>query len=121
MLSYKVLGAGMPSLLLQALGQDAATGIAATGTTQGTATALTAADNFVSTVAAGAGVILSASTTGGDEQSVYNAGANVLKVYPPSGAAINQLAANAPVLLGVHTACAFKFYSTTQIAAFLSA
>jgi hypothetical protein len=121
MLSYKAFGAGMPSLLLQAIGQDAATGISAAGTTQGTATALANADNLVGTVAAGSGVVLSASTTGGDEQTVYNSGANALKVYPPLNAAINQLAANAPMLLAVHTACKFKFYSPTIIAAFLSA
>jgi hypothetical protein len=121
MLSYKALGAGMPSLLLQAIGQDAATGISAAGTTQGTATALVNADTVVGTVASGSGVVLSSTTTGGDEQSIYNAGANALKIYPPSGATINNLAANAPMLLAVNTACRFKFYSPTVIAAFLSA
>ncbi len=93
------------------------TAISAAGTTQGTATSLTAAVNYVSTVGAGAGVILSA----GPSQVVYNAGANPLSVYPPTGAAINQLAANGAMTLARFTACAFSFVSATQWIGVLSA
>ena len=121
MLAYKVMGAGIQGLAVQALCLDCTTGISAAGTTQGTATALSAARNFLSTVASGAGVVLSASATGGVSQLVYNGGANAVKVYPPSGAKINQLAANAAVLLATTTACEFHCGSAPQWAAVLSA
>jgi len=121
MLGYKVMGAGIPGLAVQALCMDAATGIAAAGTTQGTATSLTAAVNFLSTVASGAGVVLSASATGGDSQLIFNGGSNAVKVYPPSGAKINGLATDAPALLAINTACEFWCGSSTQWAAVLSA
>ena len=98
-------------------GSSSATGVSAAGTTQGTATALTSIINFVGTVAANSGVIL----TAGPSQVVYNGGANVLKVYPPTSAAINQLAVNAPILLAVRTSCVFWYSSATQWIGVLSA
>lgn len=77
--------------------RPAAAGLAAAGTTQGTALALAAELNEVTTVASGAGVILSASV--GLKQTVFNRGANALLVYPPSGASLDGGAANAPASL----------------------
>lgn len=91
--------------------------VAAAGTTQGTATSLTAGVNFISTVGAGSGVVL----TAGPSQTVYNAGANVLSVYPPTSAAINQLAVNIPIILARFTAATFYYVSATQWIGSLSA
>ena len=121
MLGYKVMQAGVQGLAVQALCMDAATGIAAAGTTQGTATALGSAVNFIGTAAAGSGVVLSSSASAGDSQLVYNGGANPVKVYPPSGATINRLATNAAATIATNTACEFHCGSTTQWAAVLSA
>jgi hypothetical protein len=121
MLGWKVFGAGIPGLATQAICQDAQSALVAAGTTQGTALELTSADSEVATVASGAGVILASTGTPGDTQTVYNAGANPLKVYPPSGKSINGLAANLPMLLGTNTGCLFKFVSTTRVFGVLSA
>ena len=121
MLGHKVFGAGLPGPLALAICKDTATSISAAGTTQGTATELTAADSELTTVAAGAGVVLSASLAPGDLQSVFNAGANAVKVYPPSGFQINALATNAPMTLATNTGCMFKCISTTRVFGVLSA
>lgn len=121
MLGWKVLGAGVQGLATAAICQDTATAVSAAGTTQGTATELTAADSEVTTVGAGAGVVLSSKLAPGDEQSVFNAGANPLKVYPPTGFKINALAANTAMTLAVNTACIFKCVSTTRVYGVLSA
>lgn len=121
MLGYKVFAAGLPSPLTEAICKDAGAGISAAGTTQGTATELTNADNEITTAAAGSGVVLSASLAAGDEQTVFNAGANAVKVYPPSGMKINALSTNAAMLLATNTGCIFKCVSTTRVFGVLSA
>ena len=121
MLGHKVFGAGVPGLAVQAICQDAATSISAAGTTQGTATELVNAVNDVTTVASGAGVILASKGTPGDEQSVFNAGANPLRVYPLSGMRINALSTDGAMILATNTGCIFKFVSTTRIFGVLSA
>lgn len=75
-------------------------GVSAAGTTQGTATQLTAALNTVSTVASGTGVNLPASAPG-LAVTVQNTGANPLLVYPAQGATdtINGQAATVGVSL----------------------
>lgn len=81
----------------------AVSSLAAAGNSQGTATILTAQTNVVTTVASGAGVILQS----GIVQRVLNRGANVLLVYPPSGANIETNAANAAVSIAVGGAATF--------------
>lgn len=120
MLGYKVFSAGLPIPLMECVCKDTGS-VSAAGTTQGTATELTAADNEITTVAAGAGVVLNASLSSGDQQSVFNAGANSVKVYPPSGFKINALSANEPMLLAVNTGCIFKCVSSTRVFGVLSA
>ena len=68
--------------------------VAAAGTVQSNATALTTQINVVSTVASGAGVRLP-DTGAGVRITIMNTTANALLVYPPTGDAINSLAANA--------------------------
>ena len=121
MLGWKVFGAGLPIPLAECILKDTATAVSAAGTTQGTATELTAADNEITTVGAGAGVILSSKLAPGDEQSVFNAGANAVKVYPPTGFKINALTANAAMTLATNTGCIFKCISTTRVFGVLSA
>ena len=121
MLGYKAFAAGLPIPLAECICKDAATSISAAGTTQGTATELTAADSEVTTVAAGAGVVLSSGLAAGDTQTVFNAGANAVKIYPPSGFKINALASNAPMSLATNTGVLFKCVSSTRVFGVLSA
>ena len=121
MLGWKVFGAGLSLPLAAAICKDTATSISAAGTTQVTATELTASDNELTTVGAGSGVALASAIATGDSQTVFNAGANAVKVYPPVGMKINALATNAPMLLATNTGCLFKCISTTRVFGILSA
>jgi hypothetical protein len=120
MLAYKLFGSGLNSITVEAM-KDVATGLTATGTTQNDALEVTSAKNAFSTVATGAGAILDSDAAAGDTQMIYNGGANPLTVYPPSGAQINALGANAGMLLPVRTACEFYCLSTTLWTGVLSA
>ncbi len=121
MLGWKAFGAGLTIPLAAAICKDTQSSVSAAGTTQGTATELTAADSEVTTVASGSGCILASAGAAGDTQFVFNAGANALKVYPPSGMQINALSTNAAMTLGVNTGCIFKFISTTRVFGVMSA
>ena len=120
MLGYKLFGAGLTTLAVEAM-KDVATGLTATGSTQAGAYEVTYAKNGFSTVALGTGAVLDSDAAPGDSQVIYNGGANVLRVYPPSGAAINNLAADAAVLIARNTACEFFCLTTTTWTANLSA
>lgn len=93
--------------------------VSAAGTTQGTATAINADVVNVSTVASGAGVVLP--LVGHGSMTVYNSGANALKIYPPSGAQINGLGSNAAMTLPTSTCVTLTWITSTQIVANLSA
>jgi hypothetical protein len=98
-----------------------ATGLSAAGTIQSNATLITARVNVISTVASGTGVILTSISGAGYSQTVYNAGANPLSIYPPTGASINGLAANAKMVLAVKSAVRLECISSTQWVGILSA
>ena len=68
--------------------------VSAAGTVQANATVLASQINVVSTVVTGAGVQLP-NVVAGIRVTIMNTSANALLVYPPSGEAINSLAANA--------------------------
>lgn len=121
MIGAKVFAAGLPIPLMESMCKDAGTSVSAAGTTQGTATELTAADSEITTAAAGSGVILNSNLSAGDQQTAFNAGANAVKVYPPSGMKINALATNAAMLLATNTGCLFKCVSSTRVFGVLSA
>lgn len=72
--------------------------IAAAGSVQGDATLIAALVNIVTTVGAGEGVVLPASSALFNRR-ITNWGANSLKIYPNSGGTINGGAANSPVTL----------------------
>ena len=119
MLAYKLFGSGLNTLSVAAM-TDVATGLTATGTNQATAYEVTTAKAAFSTVSASTGAVLDNQAVGGDEQMIYNGGANALTVYPPSGAKINGLATNAGMLLATNTACEFFCLSSTQWTGILS-
>lgn len=120
MLAYKVMGANVQALAVQALCLDAASGLTATGTNQGTAYAVTTATAEFTTVAAGTGAVLSSSAVPSDSQLIYNGGSNPLSVYPPLGGSFNAQATNAAMLLQPATACLFVQISTTRWTGILS-
>ena len=119
-LAKDLIGLGVSPAMAQGIGGQGATGLTAAGTTQGTALALAASNNVVATTALNSGVILPA-VQGGEEVWIYNAGANTLAVYPPTGAAINSAAANAAFTLATTVGGTFKFVSPTVIIANRSA
>ena len=119
MLAYKLFGSGLTTLAVESM-KDVTTGLTATGTLQSDAYEVTFAKNAFSTVASGTGAVLDSDAAPGDSQMIYNGGANVLRVYPPSGAAINNLAADSAILLPTATACEFFCLTTTTWIGILS-
>jgi hypothetical protein len=97
---------------LNALGS--ATAVSAAGTTQGTATRLTANINIITSISAGQGVILNGSAA---LQTVINPGAVTALVYPNSGATITgggtTLATNAPFSIAAGSSANFSCVSST--------
>ena len=120
-LARNIMKGGWSAGNAKAVNGAVATGLVATGTVRTDALALQADTAVMGTVASGTGVILSQFLSPGEEQSVFNAGANALKVYPPTGFQINALATNAPMLLATNTGCLFKCISTTRVFGILSA
>ncbi len=88
--------------------------VSAAGTTQGTATALIAQYNVVTTAAAGTGVALPTPTIASTSITITNEGANPILVYPASGGTIDGLSANVAVTLPVGTSATYSASSTTQ-------
>lgn len=92
--------------------------LTATGTTQATALVLSSSWNQFATVPAGSGALLEAMQDG-QTQTVFNNGANSLKVYPPPGMSIDALPVNTPYVLGVGMMQIFNFINgsikTTQL------
>jgi hypothetical protein len=74
--------------------RHAAATLAALGSVQGDAAAIVSKATYVTASDATKGVILPASPTAGDQYVVLNTAAAVLKVYPGTGDAINNIAAN---------------------------
>jgi hypothetical protein len=93
-LSQRLVVAGLSALQATAIQGTVANGLTALGTTQANALAVSADVNYFTTVAAGTGTVLPAMNPG-DSVNLYNKGANALLVYPPVGAIINALGANA--------------------------
>ncbi len=92
---------------------DAVSSISAAGTTQGTATAITTSEVNVTTVAAGAGVILPSNNNGLRVQ-ISNNGANSLLVYPDSGSTIDLLAANAAATIPAGQTATYTVFTNTH-------
>ena len=120
MLAYKLFGSGLTTLTVASI-TDVATGLTATGSTVSDAYEVTFARNAFSTVAAGTGAILDSDSAAGDSQLIYNGGANALRVYPTTGAQVNNLGTNNPAFLAPRTAAEFHKLSATLWTAVLSA
>lgn len=116
----KLVPSGVSPVAALAIVGDVATGIVAAGATQAAATQLPGVNNFITTVAVGAGVILPAGNIG-DEIAVYNGGANAVLVYPPVGATLNNLAVNVAVSLPIGKAGKFLCASALFIVSVISA
>jgi hypothetical protein len=86
--------------------------VPAAGTTQGGATGLTATINAVTT--GSGGVALPTTPTAGAHQYVRNSLTTPLSLYPASGAAINALAANAPIIVPADTTALLVAATATQ-------
>lgn len=86
-----LMSRGLPAGLAKQIGLEIpVTGLTATGSTQGTALALTSNFSIFGTVAASTGCVVS-----GDKDSfIYNGGAQTLSVYPPVGFSINGTTVN---------------------------
>ena len=97
---------------------DWETGQSAAGTTQGTATTLTADHNYVGTVTAAANGGILKERPPGSFMSVTNGDtADNMNVYPWSGAAFNGATANLPVTLAPNSAAWFFVVTQTKISA----
>ncbi len=120
-LAKNVMRGGVSAGAAQAInGNAAVVNYTAAGTTQATATALTADTNIVTTATTGQGVILYAGMPG-DDQWVYNSTLVDIRVYPPLGAKVNQVATNGSFVLAPVTGAHCKCISSTQWIVNLSA
>lgn len=119
-LAAKIMGAGFSAGQARGLIGGVAPTVSAAGTTQGTATSISAGINFVSTAAANSGVILPSCDVG-DSLIVYNGGANQCIVYPDSGSSINGVATNSGTYLPIQTSIIFFRVTSTKWIGNLSA
>lgn len=119
-LANKVMGGGFSAGQAKALCGGVAGSVSAAGTTQGTATALTASVNYITTAAASSGVILPNCEIG-DSVKVYNGGANTLTIYPPTSGKINSASTNAGISLATNTMIELTKLTATQWGGILSA
>lgn len=109
---FQSLGPGAdPQYAASTAGTTVATGLVAAGTTQATALVLVAGWNEIDTVAVNTGVMIPA-LGAGLASTVFNEGANSLKVYPPVGGQIDALGVNVPYPLA-----ASKMQSLFQLTA----
>jgi len=88
----ELMASSLPASAASKIGVEALTSFTAAGTTQTTATALTANFANVTTSSINAGVIIGAPF---ERTFVYNSGPNALTVYPPVGGTFVGLALNA--------------------------
>jgi hypothetical protein len=119
-IASKIMGGGFSAGQARAICGGVAQSVSAAGTTQGTATALTAGVNYVTTAAASSGVIVPNMEIG-DAIEIYNGGANTLTVYPFTGGKINGVATNGGVSLATNTMIRLRKMTATQIGGILSA
>lgn len=104
-----------PLSLASAVGVGNAAQTAA-GTTSATAAELVADHVWVASVSAGAGVRAKPADSG--LVTVTNADAtNALKVYPPSGASLNGLASDLPLLLPPQRSALLVYVTPTKVTA----
>ena len=108
---YRYFGAWVPDGSAGTIGTTGAT-----GTNAATAAALSSAVVIVTSTPTGTGVILSLA-----DHLIVNRGAYSLAVYPPSGAHVESLAANAPYTVAAGASARLISTSATQVYAIASA
>lgn len=116
-MAKEMMGGGFSAGQAQAVGGQAGT-VAAAGSAQGDATLVTASLTIVTAADGTKGVILPAGQVG-DELWIQNNAGSTLKVYPPTGAAINVTGTglgtgNAAHSLLTYKCGIYKCVSTTQ-------
>lgn len=94
-----------------ALNTTVSASVTSAGSTQGTATAITSTVTFITSAAAGTGVILPAPDLG-TKATIVNHGANPVNIYPASGHTIDNGTVDAPLLLP--HGCAVDVIGTTS-------
>lgn len=92
-----------------------ALGLAATGSTQATALALSSQWNVVTLIKSGTGGVILGTLQEGQQQTVFNAAGSPINVYPPPGVQIDNLGANVAYSLTNGSSRTFNFNTTTQI------
>lgn len=102
-----IMGCGIGAGAAAAINGVATDSLTATGSTQGTALALSSDIAIFSTVAASTGAILPGNGSPSDSVLVHNLGANALTVYPATGQTINGGAANASFSIPASKAALF--------------
>jgi hypothetical protein len=123
MIKAKMMGVGTPPMMAQVTVGTVTNTLTASGSTQGTALAISDDVNIFTTVAASTGTILPGSTlvSAGDNILVVNYGANALTVYPPTGGKINNGSANAGVSVAANKNAEFVCINGTDYIGLLSA
>lgn len=119
-LALAIMRGGISAGAAKAINGDVNAAISAAGTTQATATALTAGINVITTAGASSGVRISNSEIA-DQYEIINLGANAVTVYPPTSGQINAIAANGGFTLATNTAVKVRKFTATRWMAFLSA
>ena len=117
-LASDIMTGGFSAISARAIQGLANGAVAAAGTTQGTATALTRSLNAVTS---GTGGVVLKSADIGDEQEILNISGSQITVYPPGSERINALSASTGFLLANNTAVKVKKFTSTRWMAFLSA
>lgn len=113
---------GTPPRTASALIGGSSFSLTALGSTQGTALLLSASVNEFTTVATATGLGAQLGMADpGDDQYVYNGGAQTLSVYGQSGEGINNGSANAAYTVAANKGVLFKKVSPTRWSANLTA
>jgi len=120
-LAKQMMGGGISAGMAKAMNGTVATALSGAGTTQATGTAINAAFNVFTTVAASSGATLPSCEIGDSVLVFNNTGTNALTVYPDTSSTINQLSANTGVLLAPYNGAIFYRVSATGWFAILSA
>ena len=115
----EAMGGGISAGTAKALNGQIRT-LAAAGSTVTDAALTTTSNTYVTPVSSGQGVIIADGEIT-DTVIVFNAGANPLKVYPPTGDAFNQLSVNTGFTLAQNTGCLIMKVSSSLWLVFMSA
>lgn len=119
-LALDIMKGGVPAGMAKAVQGQVNGSVTAAGTTQGTATELTASNNVVATATADQGVRLP-SVEIADEIDICNISGVAVRVYPPTSNQINGLPANTHMVLANNTSCKLKKFTATRWLGNLSA